>query len=251
MSKWVANLTWSDAPHLTEEMKQEMLAGLMPHEIDMRSKGLPSLGHGAIYPVRESDITIPTFQVPDHWPCAFGMDVGYDHPTAVIWGAYNQKEDTWYLYSEYRVSRVEPAIHADAIRSRGVWIPGIIDSHSNRRSESGQVGLMTLYDRLGLNIHAADNGPGTLDPSLLEIYQRLSSGRLRVMSHLVKWFEEFRLYRRDGNGKIIKIGEDLMDATRYLIMNGREVAEIPPQEEMDDEKPFVKRNQGQSPICGY
>ena len=191
------NLTWDDAPHLTEEQKADMLSGYMPHEIDMRSKGLPTIGHGAIYPVREADITIPAFRIPDTWPRAYGLDVGYDHPTAVIWGAYNTREDVWYLYSEHKLSRAEPSIHADAIRSRGLWIPGVIDCHSNRHSEAGAIGLMEMYTRLGLNICSADNGPGTLEPSLLEVYQRLSSGRLKIFGHLSQWFEEFRIYRRD------------------------------------------------------
>jgi Terminase RNaseH-like domain len=251
MSKWVCNLTWEDAPHLTEEMKQEMLSGLMPHEIDMRAKGLPTLGHGAIYPVRESDITIEPFRIPDTWPRAYGMDVGYDHPTAVIWGAYNEREDVWYLYSEHKLARSEPAIHADAIRSRGVWIPGLIDCHSNRHSEAGALGLMEMYTKLGLNIQSANNGPGTVEPSILEIYQRMSSGRLKVFRHLLGWFEEFRIYRRDDKGNIVKLKDDLMDATRYLIMSGKEVAEKPPEDELEELSQFKKYNQGQSPVCGY
>lgn len=252
MSKFVMNLTWDDAPHLTEEQKAETMAGYMPHEIEMRTKGLPTLGQGSIYPVRESDITCEPFRIPDSWPRAYGLDVGYNHPTAVIWGAYNTREDVWYLYSEHKLSRSEPAIHADAIRSRGIWMPGVIDCHSDRHSEAGAIGLLEMYTRLGLNIQSAENGPGTLEPSLLEVFQRMSSGRLKVFKHLFQWFEEFRIYRRNEKGGIVKLKDDLMDATRMLIMKGTEVMEVPPADELDDDdKPKRRTNQGQSPICGY
>src|SRR5665213_3388138 len=110
MSKFVVNLTWEDAPHLTKEAKEELLASYSPHERDARSKGIPQLGAGAIYPVVEADVLIEPFSIPDKWPRAAGMDVGWKK-TAVIWGAYDQKSDVWYLYSEYYRGYAEPAIH--------------------------------------------------------------------------------------------------------------------------------------------
>jgi hypothetical protein len=38
-----------------------------------------------------------------------------------------------------------------------------------------------------------------------------------VFAHLGDWFEEFRLYHRK-DGKVVKEADDLMAATRYLIM---------------------------------
>lgn len=48
----------------------------------------------------------------------------------------------------------------------------------------------------------------------------LSINKLKVFGSLVNWFAEFRLYRRDENGKRVKENDHLMDCTRYLVMSG-------------------------------
>jgi hypothetical protein len=251
MSKFVVNLTWEDAPHLTPEAKKQLLESYAPHERDARSKGLPQLGAGAIYPVVEDDIVCASFPISDKWPRACGMDVGWKK-TAAIWGAYDKKSDTWYMYSEYYRGYAEPSVHADAIKSRGKWIPVIVDCHADRHSEAGADALLTIYDSFGLDVHKANNGPGTLEPSILEVYQRLSTGRLKIMSHLLNTLGEFRVYRRDTNGKIAKDQADhLMDAMRYLIMNGHQVMELPPPDDAEDMPHTRTHKSGQSRICGY
>lgn len=246
MSKWVCNLTWEDAPHLSEQDKKELLSAYLPHERDARSKGIPQLGAGAIYPVVEDDVIIEPFRIPDKWLRAYALDVGWKK-TAALWGAYEEASDTWYIYSEYYRGYAEPAVHADAIKARGTWIAGVIDPNSDRRSESGGEALLSMYERFGLNLSKANNA---VEPGLLEVYQRLSSGRIRFFSHLLNVRAEFRVYRRDLNGKIVKKNDHLMDCLRYLIMSGQQVADIPPLEESDTNTQF-KNNQGRSSICGY
>ncbi len=45
----------------------------------------------------------------------------------------------------------------------------------------------------------------------------MSAGRLKVFDSCGAWFEEFRLYRRDEKGRIVKQHDHLMDCTRYLV----------------------------------
>ena len=57
-------------------------------------------------------------------------------------------------------------------------------------------------------------------------------GRLRVAAHLADWFEEFRLYHREPKGplgvpQIVKINDDLLDATRYAMMSIRFARALP------------------------
>lgn len=248
MSRYVINLGWEDVPHLTEEDKKEILAGILPYEHDAVIHGRPQLGSGAIYPVPESDITVQPFRIPDNWPRAYGLDVGWKK-TAAVFGAYCKKEDCWYLYSEYYRGYAEPSVHADNIKAKGTWIPGVVDCHSDRRGEAGSTELSILYDRFGLNLSLAKNGPHTLEPSLLEVYQRLSSGRLKVFANLSNWFSEFRTYRKDMDGRVVKQEDHLMDATRYLVMMGEQVMEVPPLEE-DEVKPHPAV-QGRSNLTGY
>jgi hypothetical protein len=46
------------------------------------------------------------------------------------------------------------------------------------------------------------------------------SGRFKVMASCSGWFEEFRLYRRNEKGLVVKQNDHYMDATRYLARSG-------------------------------
>lgn len=247
MSKWVVNLTWEDAPHLSKEDKDTLLASYAPHERDARSKGLPQLGAGAIYPVPESDIIVKPFEIPEEWEIAYGLDVGWKK-TAAIWGAYNKQEDIWYLFSEYYRGYAEPSVHSEAIKARGYWINGVIDPASRGGSQKDGETLLDNYMKLGLSLDLANNA---VDPGLLEVFQRLSTGRLKVFSTLQNWLSEYRIYRRDDKGKVVKSHDHLMDATRYLIMSGFDVMTIRPNDDEDIRSQSYIDMTGKSSICGY
>jgi hypothetical protein len=68
------------------------------------------------------------------------------------------------------------------------------------------------------------------------------SGRLKVFSTCRNFLSEFRIYRRDDNGKIVKENDHLMDAARYLIMSGMRVAKTPPYDDEDDAYHRAARN---------
>lgn len=247
MAKWVCNLSWEDAPHLTAQDKKDLLAAYSPHERDARSKGLPHLGSGMIYPVPESDFVIEPIKLPEHWPRVYGMDVGWKK-TAALWAAYNPKEDTWYIYSELYLGYKEPSVVAESIKARGHWINGVIDPNSDRRSEAGGEQLLVTYTKLGLNLFKANNA---VDPGILEVYQMLSAGRLKVFSHLQNLLAELRVYRRDLNGKIVKKNDHLVDTLRYLIMSGSDALELMPTEDNVDFTMIPASKQGQDKYTGY
>ncbi|MFM9424353.1 phage terminase large subunit-like protein [Variovorax sp. GrIS 2.14] len=220
MSREVVQCGWDDVPHLSEVAKAKLLSKLMPHQRDARTKGIPALGSGAIYPVPETDIVVPDFPLPDYWHRAFGMDVGWNR-TAVIWAAINRETDVAYLYSEHYRGEAEPAVHAAAIKARGEWIPGAIDPASHGRSQKDGEQLFELYQDLGLAISNADNG---VEAGIYNVWDRMSSGRLKVFASCRNWIDEYRIYRRDVKGAIVKANDHLMDGTRYVCMTGLDLA---------------------------
>lgn len=223
MNKKYVVATWDDAPHLSDEKKKDLLASYPPHMRDARSKGRPQLGAGAIYPVPESEIVCDPFKIPPWWPKIYGMDVGWNR-TAAVWGAVDNDSGIIYLYSEYYKGQAEPPIHAQGIRSRGEWIPGVIDPAARGRGQKDGAVLFNDYADLGLNIIAANN---VREAGLLRVWEGLSVGRIKVFDSLRSWLGEFRIYRRDDKGNVVKKNDHLMDATRYLIMD-YELAETPP-----------------------
>ena len=223
-SKFVVMATWDDVPHLDDEVKKELWNSIPPFQRDARSKGVPQLGAGAIYPVPESDIVIPDFDIPAHWPRVYGMDVGWNR-TAAIWGAIDQETSTTYLYSEHYRGQAEPIIHADSIKGRGDWIPGVIDPAARGRNQKDGDQLLQQYVDLGLNLQTAINAR---EAGLYAVWQRMSGGKLKVFKSLGNWLSEFRLYRRDEKGNVVKENDHLMDATRYLVVSGLQVATTEP-----------------------
>ncbi len=215
---------WDDAPHLDEKQKARILAECEPHLRDARSKGIPSLGSGAIYPIAEDDITVQDFAVPDYWPRAYALDVGWNN-TASIWCAWDREADILYLIAEYKRGQCEPAIHAQAVKSRGEWIPGVVDPASAGANQKDGTRLMDVYRGLGLDISPADN---SVEAGILTVWERMSSGRLKVFKSLQAWLAEYRLYRRDEKGRVVKDNDHLMDGTRYLVMSGMAVAKTKP-----------------------
>jgi len=199
-TKYLVSAGWDDAPHLDEETKADMLAATPPHLRDARSKGIPSLGSGAIYPIPETEIKCDPFQIPLYWPCAYALDVGWNK-TAAVWGAWDRDSDIIYIWSEHYRGQAEPAIHAQAINSRGDWMTGVIDPASRGRSQKDGTALWDMYRDLGLDLQFAEN---RVEAGIYEVWQRLSTGRLKIFSNLQSTFAEFRLYRRDEKGKIVK-----------------------------------------------
>ncbi|MFA6204388.1 MAG: terminase family protein [Gallionella sp.] len=204
---------WDDVPHLGEAEKKRMLSEIPPHLRDARSKGIPSLGAGAIYPVPESEIKVADFPIPDHWLRLYALDVGWNR-TAALWGAWDKDSDIIYLVSEHYRGQAEPSIHANAIQARGKNLRGVIDPAARGRSQADGTQLLQSYKDLGLHLAIAVNG---VESGIYDVWQRLSSGRLKVFASLSSFFQEYRLYRRNEKGHIIKENDHLMDCARYIV----------------------------------
>ena len=91
--------------------------------------------------------------------------------------------------------------------------------------EGAGIALAAQYREQGLNLWSEFShyveGTGqksvSVEAGLMDMLNRMQSGRFKVFRHLNDWFEEFRLYHRK-DGKVVKEGDDLMCATRYALM---------------------------------
>ena len=235
MPKFVVMADWDDVPHLSEAEKVELLASIPPHQRDARTKGVPQLGSGAIYPVPETDILVDDFEIPAHYARGYGMDVGWNC-TAVVWVALDRETSVRYLYALHKRGEAEPSIHADAVRSRGAWIPGRIDPAARGRGQKAGAQLLEDYVDLGLFLDVA---PNAVEAGLLDVWRALSTGQLKIFKSCRAWLEEFRLYRRDLKGRIVKQNDHLMDATRYAVVSGAEWMTVEPVTQR--EEPMVRQ----------
>lgn len=196
----VITCTWDDVPHLSEEAKKVLWSKIPPFQRDARSKGIPHLESGAIYPVEQSLIFVKPFDIPPTWKRWYGMDVGWNM-TAVVWFAQDPTTKQIYAYSEYARGEAEPSIHAAAIKARGAWIKGAIDPAARGRGQQDGKSLFDMYIDLGLHLVKADNA---VESGLLAVLDAFQCDQLKVFDTLVKFKEEFRLYRRDKKGHVVK-----------------------------------------------
>lgn len=223
----VITMTIDDALHYTPEERAKIIASYPPHEREARTKGVPSMGSGRIFPVPEEDIVCEPFNIPAVWPQIIGVDFGWDHPFAAVRCAWDRDADTFYVIGEYRQSQATPIIHAASIRPWGDWIP-ISWPHDGLQHDKGSgEQLATQYRAQGLrmlpNRATFVDGTHGVEAGVSDMLQRMQTGRWKVFNTCRAWIEEFRIYHRD-DGKIVKERDDLISASRYALMMKRSAA---------------------------
>jgi hypothetical protein len=216
MSRLIIGATWENAPHLTPEAKEALWNSIPAYQKDSRSKGIPQLAAGSIYTFPETDIKVKDFEIPKHYARGFGLDCALGGSTAMVWGAMDRDSMTLYLYSVYKRSMAETAIHVEALKSRGAWIPGVGDAAGIE--DAARTKFIESYRKHKIDLELADKA---VEVGIQEVYDMLSAGKLKVFESCAAWFAEFRLYKRDKHGRVKKVNDHLMDATRYLVRSGR------------------------------
>ena len=233
-NKQIVQASWDDTNHLSENEKTLLRKSLRPHEIEAREKGIPSLGSGKIYPIKESEIMVDPFTIPDNYKKCFGMDFGWSNPTAVVWGAIDPETDILYIYDSYAVSEQSPAEHSISIKQRGEFIPGVCDPAGSMSLQNSGISLIDLYAKAGIYLTKADN---SVEAGIMHIYELMKEGKIKVFSNLEPFWREFRLYRRNEKGIIVKKDDHLMDAFRYLVVSGLVLA----KSKNADKLPILRR----------
>lgn len=253
----VTTMTIEDALHYTPAQRLAIVEAYPPHERDARARGEPMLGSGRIFPFDDATVAEPPLQIPAFWPRICGTDFGYNHPAAAVWGAWDRDTDTVHIYDCYRKKEASPAVIAAAIRARGAWIPCAWPHDGLVRDKASGVIIAQQYRDYGVNMlrdratHApakgqkeGDGGSG-LEAGIMDMYDRMQTGRLKVAKHLADWFEEFKMYHRK-DGLVVAELDDLLSATRYLLMMLRKAVVFNPP------KPIaVPGYRNSSPGMGY
>lgn len=219
----LVRMSIADALHIAPEERQRIEDGYLPHERDARVRGLPMLGSGRVFPVTEESITTPAFALPGHWPRICGIDLGYDHPFAAAWLAWDRDTDKVYVTDTYRERAVTMAIHVAAIRARGDVVVAWPHDGLQHDRTAGEP-MAALYKKMGLQMlperATFPDGGNSVEAGVLDMLDRMQTGRFKVFAHLGDWIEEFRLYHRK-EGRLVKERDDLLSATRYALMSLR------------------------------
>ncbi|MDH4183347.1 MAG: terminase large subunit [Nitrospinota bacterium] len=211
----IITATWDDAPHLDKEARERLADSYSPHEKDARTKGIPALGSGLIYPVREEAYLIDPILIPDYYPRMFALDVGWNR-TAALWAAWDRQADIVYVWSEHYLGQEPAPVHASAIKARGDWMPGVIDPAARGRAQTDGERLIDHYRGEGLKLEPAKNA---VEAGIHMVLDRINQGRLKIFKTLSQTLREMKQYHRDEKGRVVKENDHLMDCLRYLILN--------------------------------
>lgn len=217
----MTNMTIEDVDHYSEEQKRQIIEAYPAHEREARAQGIPMLGSGRIYPVAEEIIREePLGEIPQSWLQIIGMDFGWDHPTAAVRICLDPLADCVHVVGCYRQKEATPLIHAAAIRPWGklpvAW-PHDALQHDKKGDQFYKIYADLDLQMLSEHAQFADKRGNSVEAGLMEILQRMQTGRFKVDRTLSQWWEEFRMYHRK-DGKIVKERDDCMDATRYGMM---------------------------------
>lgn len=216
---------WADAPHITKEKQDRLLEQYPAHQRDMRTKGVPMLGHGRIYDLSEEFITCEPFDIPEHWAVIGGMDFGWDHPQAQVRIAWDRDSDVFYLTHAWKQSQVLPEI---AWSSTKEWQEGVpvawphdgnnTEKGSGKQQKDGYIdsGFTMLHDRATWE----DEKSNGVEAGIMALRGLMSKGKFKVFNGVRPFFDEYNMYHRD-NGKIVKTNDDVLDSVRYAYMMRR------------------------------
>ena len=166
---------------------------------------------GMIYTAWNEDLLVEPFDIPDVWPKRAAVDLGWNHPTGAV-AAAQDPSGTYYLYWEHRKGETLIANHAKTFKTLHpppeVWYgdPAAAQERAELRNA-------------GLPIVPANN---EVLAGIDTVQELMTTGRLRVFNNLLYWQDGVEGYQWDSKDdllvdKPIKIDDDLMDATRYLL----------------------------------
>lgn len=220
----VTSMSLWDVDHYSKERIAEIVAGYPAHERDARSKGIPVLGSGAVFPVADEDIMIAPFAIPAHWFQINGIDFGWDHPFGSVNCAWDKDADAFYICKEYSARETTPVMHCGAIKPWGDWIPTAWPHDGLQHDKGSGEELSKAYRVHGLNMLPEkatfpDGGNG-VEAGIIEMLEMMQMGRWKVFSTCGGWFSEKRLYHRK-DGLIVKLKDDIISASRYAYMMRR------------------------------
>src|SRR4029077_1283181 len=111
-----------------------------------RAEREPVMGSGKAVPIHKQMIVEMPIQIPSFWPRIAGMDIGWDHPTAVVWMAWDRDIDVVHIYDAYRLKEQTPIVHASAIKQRGQWIP-VAWPHDGLQHDKGSGEVIAMQYR--------------------------------------------------------------------------------------------------------
>jgi phage terminase large subunit-like protein len=225
----VVTMTIDDALHISPENRKKIIDGYLSHEREARANGTPLLGEGRIFMAPEENIREAAHSpLPPHWVYFWGIDFGIGHPFAAVLFGWDRDADILHVIHAFKMKDAKPIEHAASMKPYGP-IPVAWPQDGTGRESSGET-VASQYKKAGLLImdeHATfEDGGLSTEAGIMQMDERMVTGKWKVAAHLAPWFEEYRMYHRK-KGLIVKLNDDIMSASRIGMMMRRKGIRLP------------------------
>ena len=246
------NVTWDDMPYVdpwghnlfSAEARKTLIAGYSPHEIDARTKGIPSLGMGSIFKV----LDWPTYENGEHdfdklnLNRLISLDLGaIKDPTVISFLFYDKFKDIIYLDSQLTLRNNATAIDniiSTLLRPKCLGTPVLLPADGKQVGRYTQSAMSVHQALKEANINVIEDSVPALmhkqsppisnhkSYGLAEMQNRINSGRFFINKDCKDFLSEARNLHVRENG-CYEGKDDHVDSARYGVL-GCQVGEAKP-----------------------
>lgn len=232
---------WNDAPHLSEKTKTELLDAIPEWEKEMRTKGLPSKGSGAIFQVEDKDIVVPEIVPNANADIVVGVDFGRSRdPSTIVWAMKDPDTDVITIFREDYLDqdRSSEAMAQVILNSPWPQAPVVVPHDGNSvATDGGSETRAVIMRELGCNVMIGTfSNPADVQNNITNVHKKhngkegglawmayqFKKGSLKVCEHLDYFFKEKRsyFYITKGGKTQPKDGDDhVIDAARIAVLS--------------------------------
>ena len=194
--------SWEDVPHISKDEQESLIAMMPPHEIEARTKGIPYLGGGMVFPVAPHRYTVEPFNIekfPGSYKYINGLDTG--STTFAVFLAIEPITNKIKVYAE--------------LEFKDVPIPVIAYSLSQLNQAiymaDTSINAVNQFDQRSYNQEFVDCGMCLKSPNkklkeafIAKLYTAMVSGKVEISKDCKKLLSALVTYIRDEEGKINK-----------------------------------------------
>src|SRR5215472_11961249 len=179
-------------------------------------------------------VRIPTPDDPSGFPNYYRnfrlTTLGIGHYFAAVLIAWDKDSDIIHVTHGFKIKDATPSVHVPMMRAIAPDVPVAWPHDGNARDKGSGEPIVELYlqpmpGMPGLNMldeHAQFEAGGyQTEAIVLEVIERLQSGRLKINAHLVDLWAVYREYHRDKEGRLVHVRDDLLSALFKAIMMKR------------------------------
>lgn len=220
-------MTIMDKPGITAEEVEAFAADFPAYQRQARLYGVPMQGEGRVFITPENNLMEAMIKyVPPQWFKLWAIDFGINenHKFSAVLQAWDKDNDIIHILHCFKIADQTPLQHAVQIKKIGVLVPVAWPHDGGNREKGSGEAIVSLYRKQGLRMcaeHATFEAGGySTEAGIMDMDDRMKTGRLKVAAHLSDWFEEYRDYHRK-DGLIVKQSDDIMSASRIGVMARR------------------------------